>query len=91
MKVKTFVGSDAAKVDKQVNDWLAKSKVQVRSTSTAFKRLKFKGKGILAGRPVMRHGVGVAISIWYESRVPKRRAKIGRSDKLGRETRKARK
>jgi hypothetical protein len=40
MKVKTFVGSEAAKVDKQVNDWLVKSKVQVRWTSTAFKRLK---------------------------------------------------
>jgi hypothetical protein len=30
MKVKTFLGSDAAEVDKQVNHWLAKSKVQVR-------------------------------------------------------------
>jgi len=39
MKVKTFVGTDAAEVDKQVNDWLAESKVHVRRTSTAFNRL----------------------------------------------------
>jgi hypothetical protein len=48
LKVKTFVGTDAATVDKQVNDWLAESNVQVRRTSTAFKRLKFKGKSTLA-------------------------------------------
>ena len=39
MKVKTFVGTDAAEVDKQVNDWLAESKVHVRRTNTALKRL----------------------------------------------------
>jgi hypothetical protein len=37
MKVKTFLGTDAAEVDEMVNDWLAESKVQVRRTSTAFK------------------------------------------------------
>jgi hypothetical protein len=35
----TFLGTDAAKVDKHVNDWPAESKVHVRRTSTAFKRL----------------------------------------------------
>jgi hypothetical protein len=45
MKVKIFVRTDAAEVDKQVNDWLAESKVQVRRTSTAFKRLKSKDPG----------------------------------------------
>ena len=66
MKVKTFFGSDAEEVDNQVNRWLAKSKVHVRRTSTAFKRLRFRGEGTLAGTPVVRHGVGIAISIWYD-------------------------
>jgi hypothetical protein len=66
MKVKTFLGSDAAEVDSQVNDWLAKSKVHVRRTSTAFKRFRNKGKDALTGQTFDRHGVGIAISIWYE-------------------------
>ena len=66
MKVKTFLGSDAEEVDSQVNAWLAKSKVHVRRTSTAFKRLRDKGKDALTGRTFDRHGVGIAISIWYE-------------------------
>ena len=49
MKVKTFLGSDAAEVDNQVNAWLAKSKVHVRRTSTAFKRYRDKGKDALTG------------------------------------------
>jgi hypothetical protein len=44
MKVKTFAGTDAPEVDKQVNDWLAESKVQVRRTSTAFHRFRDRGK-----------------------------------------------
>jgi hypothetical protein len=44
MKVKTFIGTDAAGVDKQVNDWLAESKVQVRRASTAFHRFRDRGK-----------------------------------------------
>jgi hypothetical protein len=50
MKVKTFIGTDAAGVDKQVNGWLAESKVQVRRTSTAFKRFRDRGKDALTGR-----------------------------------------
>ena len=44
MKVKTFVGTDATRVDKQVNDWLAQSEMCVRRTSTAFKRLSEQGR-----------------------------------------------
>ena len=35
MKVKTFTGIRRATVDKQVNDWLAKSNVTVRKTNIA--------------------------------------------------------
>jgi hypothetical protein len=84
MKVKTFTGSDPKKVDELVNDWLAESKVQVLRTSTAFKRLRYIGEGSVAGLPPVRHGVGIAISVWYEGRVAKR-AKSGWSGKLGRE------
>jgi hypothetical protein len=66
MKVKTFLGSDAEEVDDQVNAWLAKHKVHVCRTSTAFKHLRERGVDALRGRTVARHGVGVAISIWYE-------------------------
>jgi hypothetical protein len=34
--------------------------------STAFKRLKYKGEGMLAGKPPVRYGVGIAISVWYD-------------------------
>jgi hypothetical protein len=66
MKVKTFVGNDAEEVDNQVNDWLSESKVRVSRTSTAFKRLRYLGEGKLAGARVVRHGVGIAISVWYD-------------------------
>jgi len=70
MKVKTFLGSDAKDVDDQVNAWLAKSKVHVRRTSTAFKRLRDKGRDTLTGRTQARYGVGIAISIWYDAITP---------------------
>jgi hypothetical protein len=44
MKVKTFTGTHRAAVDQQVNDWLARSKVEVRKTSTAFKALDGLGR-----------------------------------------------
>ena len=52
MKVKTFIGSDAEKVDSQVNAWLAKSKVHVCRTSTAFKRLETRGRMLLRAEPL---------------------------------------
>ena len=80
MKVKTFLGSDAEEVDNQVNAWLAKSKVHVRRTSTAFKRYRDKGKDALTGRTKDRYGVGIAISVWYEpARSPVRTGWSGKS------------
>lgn len=66
MKVKTFLGSDAEEVDNQVNAWLAKSKVHVRHTSTVFKRYRDEGKDAPTGRTKTCHGLGIAISVWYE-------------------------
>jgi hypothetical protein len=40
--------------------------VHVRRTSTAFKRLRDKGRDALTGRTQARYGVGIAISIWYD-------------------------
>jgi hypothetical protein len=77
MKVKTFVGTDAAEVDKQVNDWLAESKVHVRRTNTALKRLRNKGEDALTGRTVTRHGVGMAISVWYDEHPAELQIRIG--------------
>ena len=45
MKVKTFTGTHRAAVDQQVNDWLARSNVEVRKTSTAFKAFREFGLG----------------------------------------------
>jgi hypothetical protein len=50
---------ELAEADKQVNAWLVESKVQVRRTSTAFKRFRDMGKDAITGRTVARHGVGV--------------------------------
>ena len=41
---------------------MAESKVYVRRTSTAFKRLRNKGQDALTAH----HGVGIAISVWYD-------------------------
>jgi hypothetical protein len=88
MKVKTFVGTNAPEVDKQVqvNDWLAESKVQVRRTSTAFKRFRDRGKDAITGRTVARHGVGIAISVWYDENPVKPQIRIGWSCKVGHRT-----
>ena len=83
MKVKTFLGTNAAEVDEQVNNWLAESKVEVRRTNTAFKRLRDRGKDALTGRTVARHGVGIAISVWYDEHPTKPRMRTGWSGKLG--------
>jgi hypothetical protein len=64
LKVKTFTGTDTAKVDQRINDWLTKSKVRVWRTTTAFKGLKYRGKGVVAG--LAQRGVGIAISVWYD-------------------------
>jgi hypothetical protein len=88
MKVKTFVGSDAVKLDKQVNAWLVESKVQVRRTSTAFKQFKEFGEDALTGRTVARRGVGIAISVWYDEHQAGSQIRTRWSGKLGQRARK---
>lgn len=66
MKVKTFTGVDPKVVDQQVSEWLADNNVKVRKTATAFKRLRDKGPDAITGRTTTRHGVGIAITVWYD-------------------------
>jgi hypothetical protein len=66
MKVKTFTGTHRAAVDQQVNDWLARSNVEVRKTSTAFKAFRETGWDAVSGRTTSRRAVGIAISVWYD-------------------------
>ena len=74
MRVKTFTGTHRATVDKQVNDWLAKSNITVRRTNVAFKALKERGPDAIAGRTLARRGLGIAISIWYDEKpIPRSR------------------
>ena len=71
MKVKTFTGTHRAAVDQQVNDWLARSNVEVRRTSTAFKAFRETGWDAISGRTTSRRAVGIAISVWYDEPVTK--------------------
>ena len=66
MKVKTFTGIDPDAVDRQVNDWLAETKVKVLNTATAFKRLRNHGQDALTGKTTDRRALGIAISVWYD-------------------------
>ena len=66
MKVRTFTGTHAAAVDKQVSDWLATSNVQLRQTTTAFKPLRERGWDAISGRTTTRRAMAIAISVWYD-------------------------
>jgi hypothetical protein len=44
MKVKTFTGSETAKVDKRVNDWLAQFGIKPHHTNTAIGQFTVKGR-----------------------------------------------
>jgi hypothetical protein len=66
MRVKTFVGTHREAVDKQVNDWLAATKVEVRKTNVAFKALRERGWDAVTGRTTSRRAMGIAISVWYD-------------------------
>ena len=44
MKVKTFTGSETAKVDKRVNDWLAQSGIKPHHTNTAIGQFTVKAE-----------------------------------------------
>ena len=54
MKVRTFTGSETARVDKQVNDWLAKFGIKPNHTNTAIGQFSVKGEDQLTGKPVNR-------------------------------------
>ena len=66
MKVKTFTGTHQFAVDRQVNDWLAKSNVTVRKTDVAFKALRDRGWDAIAGKTATRRAVAIAITVWYD-------------------------
>jgi hypothetical protein len=66
MKVKTFTGTHRLAVDRQVNDWLAKSNVTVCKTNVAFKALRDRGWDAVAGKATTRRAVAIAITVWYD-------------------------
>ena len=65
-KVKTFTGTHRFAVDRQVNDWLAKSNAAVRKTDVAFKALRDRGWDAVAGKTTTRRAVAIAITVWYD-------------------------
>jgi hypothetical protein len=66
MKVKTFTGSETAKVDKRVNDWLAQVGIKPHHTNTAIGQFTVKAEDQRTGKPVNRRVAVIAISVWYE-------------------------
>jgi hypothetical protein len=68
MRVKTFTGTHRFAVDKQVNNWLAKTRVTVLKTNVAFKSLRDRGWDIVAGKATTRRALAIAISVWYDDK-----------------------
>jgi hypothetical protein len=68
MKVKTFTGNDAEKVDTAVNEWLGTSRAKVRFTNTAIGGTTIHGtsQGMSGAVPIKRNVTLIAISVWYE-------------------------
>jgi len=66
MKVRTFTGSETAKVDKRVNDWLAEFGIKPHHTNTAIGQFTVKAQDQHTGKPVNRRVAVIAISVWYE-------------------------
>jgi hypothetical protein len=64
MKVKTFTGSETAKVDKRVNDWLAQFDIKPHHTNTAIGQFTVKGEDQRTGKPVNRRAAVIAISVF---------------------------
>jgi hypothetical protein len=50
MKAKTFTGSETAKVDKRVNDWLAQFGIRPHHTNTAIGQFTVKARGSAHGQ-----------------------------------------
>ena len=70
MKVKTFTGTHRFALNRQVNDWLAKSNITVRKTGVAFKALRDRGWDAIAGKTTTRRAVAIAITVWYDEPHP---------------------
>ena len=51
MKVKTFTGSETAKVDKRVNDWLAQFGIRPHHTNTAIGQFTVKAEDQRTANP----------------------------------------
>jgi hypothetical protein len=66
MRVKTYTGSETAKVDKRVNDWLAQFGIKPHHTNTAIGQFTVKAEDQRTGKPVNRRVAVIAISVWYE-------------------------
>ena len=60
MKVKTFTGSETAKVDKRVNDWLAQFGIRPHDTNTAIGQFTVKAEDQRTGKPVNRRAAAAA-------------------------------
>jgi hypothetical protein len=65
MKVKSFAGTHRAAVDKQVNDWLTASNVEIAKTDVAFKALRSRGWDAVDGKTGDRRALAIVISVWY--------------------------
>jgi hypothetical protein len=63
MKVKTFTGTHRFALNRQVNDWLAKSNITVRKTGVAFKALRDRGWDAIAGKTTTRRAVAIAMTV----------------------------
>jgi hypothetical protein len=63
MKVKTFTGSETAKVDKRVNDWLAEFGINPHHTNTAIGQFTVKAEDQRTGKPVNRRVAVIAIRL----------------------------
>jgi hypothetical protein len=80
MKVKTFTGTHRATVDRQVNNWLAKSNVTVLKTNVAFKAMREWGPDAIAGKTAARRALAIAISLVRRAVPSKAKTKF---DQLG--------
>jgi hypothetical protein len=65
MKCKIFKGPDLAKVEKEINRWLTKEKVTVKSSSTAVGQIKVPGKN-KKGKTVSKSVYYVVVTVIYE-------------------------
>jgi hypothetical protein len=65
LKVKTFFGGNAEKLDTAVNKWLATNGVVPEKTNTAVTAVTVRGKDEVSGKPTARDVPLFAISVWY--------------------------